>query len=228
MMFQLPECLRGDSTGQAGRYLDTYYGKPDARNPNREPYAGAYFDSWARGQEDPNRFTADDLIAVSFLSVVVPPLAARELLDRRATEFNNLLADVGPDRDLAYESDPVTEGQAASQLYHAVKALHGVGRTITSKLLARKRPRLIPIYDSVVARVSVIGDFHWEPLRDALRRDGLQQRLELLRDDAGLPQDTSALRVLDVVTWMEGKAEGVRPTAPEERLGAALTEGLTD
>ncbi|MGZ4646756.1 MAG: DUF6308 family protein [Blastococcus sp.] len=200
---------------QALRYLQTYYGRP---------YTGAHFDSWAAVRNDPDEFTADDLIAVSFLSVVVPPMAARELLDSRADEFAKLLRAVGPDRDLADQEDPVEEWQPASELYAAVRGLPGVGRTIGTKLLARKRPRLLPIYDSVVARVCSIGRYHWEPLRQALRTHGLQERLLDLHERAGLGPQVSALRVLDVVAWMEGKAAGVRPTAPEEVLGASLTD----
>ena len=91
-------------------------------------------------------------------------------------------------------------------------------------MLARKRPRLVPIYDSVVARISGIGDYHWEPLRHALRANSLQERLLDLREQAGLGPHVSALRVLDVVTWMEGKAAGVRPTDPDELLGESLTD----
>lgn len=196
-------------------HLRTYYG---------QPYTGAYFDTWAAAQNDPNAFTADDLLAVGFLSVVVPPLAARQLLDARAAEFAALLRQVGADRDLADQAEAVAEDQPASQLYRAVRRLPGVGRTIGTKLLARKRPRLVPIYDSVVARISGIGDYHWEPLRSALRADGLHDRLLDLRERAGLGPHVSALRVLDVVTWMEGKAAGVRPTDPDELLGESLTE----
>jgi hypothetical protein len=214
MNFGLPACLAHGDLDQALRYLQTYYGRP---------YTGGYFDTWAAARNDSDRFTADDLVAVSFLSVVVPPMAARELLERRAAQFAELLEAVGPDRDLADQSEPVDDEQPASQLYAAVRGLPGVGRTIGTKLLARKRPRLVPIYDSVVARVCGIGDYHWEPLRQALRADGLQERLRELHQRAGLGPEVSALRVLDVVSWMEGKAAGVRPTAPEEVLGASLT-----
>ena len=206
---------RGPDHGQALGYLRTYYG---------QPYTGAYFDTWAPAQNDPNAFTADDLLAVGFLSVVVPPLAARQLLDARAAEFAALLRQVGADRDLADQAEPVTEDQPASQLYRTVRRLPGVGRTIGTKLLARKRPRLVPIYDSVVARISGIGDYHWEPLRQALRADGLHDRLLDLREQAGLGPHVSALRVLDAVTWMEGKAAGARPTDPDELLGESLTD----
>jgi Family of unknown function (DUF6308) len=52
-----------------------------------------------------------------------------------------------------------------------LEALPGVGSTIASKLLARKRPRLRPIYDSVVATVTNTRAQLWEPLRVALRAD---------------------------------------------------------
>ncbi|WP_347057371.1 DUF6308 family protein [Blastococcus sp. HT6-30] len=217
MTFQLPRCLREGDDALALGYLRTYYG---------QPYTGAYFDSWAGDRNEPGRITADDLIAVSFLSVVVPPLAARALLDTRAAEFTALLEAIGPDRDLADETEPIGDDHPVSELYRAVRGLPGVGPTITTKLLARKRPRFLPIYDSVVARVSRIGNFHWEPLRRTLREDDRQVHLQLLdlRDRASVNTPISALRVLDVVTWMEGKAAGIEPTAPEDVLGAALTD----
>lgn len=145
MPFCLPQCLEGRDSDQALDHLRTYYGRP---------YTGAYFDTWAPAQNDPNAFTPDDLLAVSFLSVVVPPLAARQLLDVQAAEFAALLRQVGADRDLADQAEAVTEGEPVCQLYRAVRRLPGVGRTIGTKVLARKRPRLMPIYDSVVARIS--------------------------------------------------------------------------
>jgi hypothetical protein len=212
--FQLPACLASDGLDQALRYLHIDYG---------QPYTGAHFDTWAAATNNPDRFTADDVIAVSFLSVVVPPMAARELLDTRADEFAQLLEAVGSDRELADQAEPVADDQPASVLYAAVRGLRGVGRTIGTKLLARKRPRLLPIYDSVVSRVCGIEYYHWEPLRQALRTDGLQDRLLDLRQGAGLGPEVSALRILDVVAWMEGKAAGIRATAPDEVLGASLT-----
>lgn len=74
--------------------------------------------------------------------------------------------------------------------------------------MARKRPRLIPIYDSVIDRYLLGGSgILWVPLHAALRADDrrLHQRLLKIRDAAGLDQAVSALRVLDVLTWMDGK-----------------------
>src|SRR3954453_22342567 len=88
-------------------------------------------------------------------------------------------------------------------LWTTLMGLSDVGATTDSKLYARKRPPLRPIYDSVVARV--FGDDIWE-LRAQLQTDpGLQGRLTGLRDELGLPEEVTALRVFDVVACMEGK-----------------------
>jgi hypothetical protein len=222
--YRLPECLASGDDARAVRHLQTYYGTADG-----VAYTGSHFDSWPNN--DPDRFTADDLVAVSFLSVFVSPQAALELLVVHADRFAELLSAVGPDRDLADEADPLNDDWPAARLYGAVRVLPRVGRTITTKLLARKRPRLLPIYDSVVARVTDVGDSHWEPLRTVLRapaadgRPQLHERLIGLRSQAGLPPEISALRVYDVVTWMEGKERNIRPATAEERLGAALADG---
>jgi len=75
--------------------------------------------------------------------------------------------------------------------------------------MARKRPRLIPVFDSVIqAHLMGGGDELWVPLHAAQRADGcaLHQQLIQLRTLAALPEDVSALRVLDVLTWMEGSS----------------------
>ncbi len=92
-----------------------------------------------------------------------------------------------------------------------LQTLPSVGPTIASKLLARKRPRLRPIYDSVVAGVTDTRARLWEPLRVALRADDfdLYQRLLRLHAAAGLPAEVSALRVLDVIAWLEGKDQAL-------------------
>lgn len=224
MSYRLPGCLSRADDATAVRYLQTYYGVENGR-----PYTGAHFDTWA--SNEPDHFTADDVVAVSFLSVFVPPLAARSLLETNAQRFHDLLVAVGPDRDLADEERPLAENDPASQLYRAVRDLPGVGRTIATKLLTRKRPRLLPIYDSVVARVTAVGDYHWEPVRLALRADApaqprtLHEHLLALGATAGIGGAVSALRLFDVITWMEGKERRLEPASPEERLGAALAAG---
>jgi hypothetical protein len=50
------------------------------------------------------------VIALSFLSVPVGGLAARRLLRDRAEEFTALLTELGEDRDLAHEAEPLSDG----------------------------------------------------------------------------------------------------------------------
>ncbi|RYF61220.1 MAG: hypothetical protein EOO27_02890 [Comamonadaceae bacterium] len=48
---------------------------------------------------------------------------------------------------------------------------------------------------------------HLKPVREALRADegALHHRLLSIREEASLPEEISALRVFDVIAWMDGK-----------------------
>jgi hypothetical protein len=173
-------------------------------------YTGSVFDTWdstGTRAQDADRFTADDLVAVGFLSVVVDARAAYALLHQRTREFADLLAAVGPDRDLVDEVHVFDDEWAGWRLLHALRALPGVGTTTATKLFARKRPRLRPIWDPLVAEVTGTWQSQWEPLRAALRENGkaLHRRLLRVRSAAGLSEEVSVLRVLDVIAWMEGR-----------------------
>jgi Family of unknown function (DUF6308) len=87
MTFTLPLALQNPDDTAARTLLEDYYGPTRVRG-------GATFDSWdslGSRAADTNRFTADDIVAVSFLSVQVPPLAARQLLLDRAADFARML-----------------------------------------------------------------------------------------------------------------------------------------
>ncbi|WP_419179537.1 DUF6308 family protein [Rhodococcus opacus] len=49
------------------------------------------------------------------------------------------------------------------------------------------------------------------PVREALRADdgALHHRLLSIREEAGFPEQISALRVFDVIAWMDGKSRGI-------------------
>jgi hypothetical protein len=208
---QLPWVLRSDdgvATNAAVETLHCYYG----RGPHTgHRFTGSRFDTWdSTGLRDAsvNRFTADDLVAVSLLSIEVSGEAAIRLLVDQAADFSTLLEELGPDRDLADEQQTWGHDWAGWRLHRKLDDLPEVGPTTASKLLARKRPRLRPIYDSKVSKV--IGSENiWEPLRATLsERSGLQQRLLELRSEAGLGEAVSAIRVFDVLAWMQGAHKG--------------------
>jgi len=109
------------------------------------------------------------------------------------------------------ESD-VDGDSPANQLWDQLNKVHGIAQVIAGKLLARKRPRLIPIYDAHVDRaIAAQGDW-WLSLRHTLKQHpDLVARLEEIRAESGLGEDISLIRVLDVSIWMAG---GVAPVAP--------------
>lgn len=212
MTFRLPTALSDpeDDTVALG-LLRRYYGEVFCGQGSA---TGAAFDTWdstGTRQADADRFTADDLIAVTFLSVDTPAPAAKALLRDRADQFSAFLVEIGPDRDLVNEDDPLLDHWVGWRLMRELRNLNKVGATTASKLLARKRPRLRPIWDSVVASITGTFEAQWEPLRVALRANdmALHQRLLRLRDAAGLPAEVSPLRVLDVICWREGKDRGL-------------------
>jgi hypothetical protein len=80
-MFQLPEALQTDEDRSALTLLGRYFG---ADGP---AYIGADFDTWdASGTraDDHDRFTSDDVVSLSFLSVPVP-------LSQRVTSSETVL-----------------------------------------------------------------------------------------------------------------------------------------
>jgi hypothetical protein len=213
--FRLPPSLQSEDDAEALAMLRAYY-EPSVGSPGS--YAGALFDTWdSAGTRDArwDEFTADDLLAVSFLSVRFSAATAHALLDARRAELSDLLDLVGEDRDLADVEEPIDHTWPAWKLYEALRSIHGIGRTKATKLMARKRPRLIPIYDPVIGKVTNTEDHQWVPLHTALRPNGLlsHERLVRLAARAGLDKAVSALRVLDVIAWMDGDVSKRRDPA---------------
>ena len=68
-------------------------------------------------------------------------------------------------------------------------------------------PRQLSTLHSVVSEVLGTERAHLNPVREALRADdgALHHRLLSIREEAGLPREVSALRVFDVIAWMDGK-----------------------
>lgn len=161
------------------------------------PFAGSTFDGLPNNPR--NEFSSSDLLAASLLDVRFEPLAVRALLEKRTDSFTSHLAAISNDVDLwaATEEDL----RSAKALWEEVIKLPGVGETRTSKLLARKRPRLIPIVDSVIRKNLPLGNDSWLSLRSALRDEQVRRSIEGIRPP-GVVSSVSTLRLLDAATWM--------------------------
>ncbi len=166
-------------------------------------FAGVDFD--LLGKTDPSRFEEADLLALNLLDIRMGPAAIRRVL---SGAFDQLLGDVDDDVDL-WDSK-MSQGselrQSVQTLYSKIEKLPGVGRTTASKLLARKRPRLVPIRDGVVERqLRIAGDEFWSPLAAALSDDSAVSARRRIRVEGLAPSvDVSTLRRLDVAVWMIG------------------------
>ena len=166
-----------------------------------EPYTGASFDSLIDA-EQPSRFTATDIVAVSMLSVNVPPRAALSLLGGEADE---LLSRVPATASLWSNPELLDRDGDAWKLWTVVAAHHDVGRTIASKLLAAKRPALFPVYDQYVAAALDFGPSEWGFWQEVASHPEAKSLLDAVgdaRNAAGVSPIVSDLRVIDVVVWM--------------------------
>ncbi|MFL1905716.1 DUF6308 family protein [Streptomyces tauricus] len=192
---------------QASKDLRRYYGIGLA--PGAAAFTGSRFEHLAGGGDLPETadvMTAADLIAVQTLSVTVPADAALNLLEgSTGRELSALLRAIPADVDMAEcgTADLETDS-SADRAWRLLHAQPGIGWVTAGKLLARKRPRLLPVYDRVVRCAVGRPDAYWLTLRAALRAEGglLQRELLTVREAAGLPRSVSALRVCDVVVWM--------------------------
>ena len=174
-------------------------------------FTGSRFESLGGGGDRPeiaDVFTSEDLVAVSCLAVEIPSSAALQILELQSRRLNDLLHEIPADLALVrVDPSDITTGWPAWDLYYELKAIDGLGVTKVSKLLARKRPHLIPIRDKYVASELSLADAFWLPLAGELREgnSALHKRLLTLRSAAGLPDSVSALRILDVLTWRAAK-----------------------
>jgi len=177
-------------------------------------FTGAHFETLSgpwNDRETQNVITAGDLAAVSCLSVEIPGAAAVRILEDQAREISSLL-NAMPSVDETLWEVPVESvadpDSPASRLWRLLRAgRDGLGPTTTSKIMARKRANLIPIFDSVLRDALRLesSEGHWLTMRRlTLAADGGRPLHERLADTArrvALPETVTPLRVFDVVVW---------------------------
>jgi hypothetical protein len=191
---------------RVGKVIDTLLG--DTRSKDlvsayfdpESTFAGELFDSM--GTNAAHAVTRDDLLAVTLLDVRFGPRAARLLLEQRSEVITARLQKIDPTIRLWQASDALLDGDLDA-LLTLLKEVHGVGPVIAGKLLARKRPHLVPVVDAVVVRV--LGPQpggYWRAIRAALADDERRVRLTSLRPK--VEGRLSILRMLDILLWMYG------------------------
>jgi hypothetical protein len=143
------------------------------------------------------------MVAVESLSVEVrSESAAKLILTDDAGRFNGLLAKIPPNRDLwEVDRSHIESGSAADQLHAELLTLTKVGWVTAGKLMAAKRPRLVPILDKEVKGMlkPPRGRF-WMTMHDELSDSA--RRRTIAEATASAPADVSLLRRIDVALWM--------------------------
>jgi hypothetical protein len=176
----------------------------------QQPFTGSHFETLSGGGDRPevaNRITADDLIAVQMLSVQVPPLVAVDLLKGslggRLTDLLHRVP-VGLEIGQPGAAAALADDAPAAQAWKQLKGRNGVGWVTAGKLLARKRPRLLPVYDDVVRCAVGAPEHIWLWLHDQFATDeqSLPKQLSEVRARAAVTSHVAPLRVLDVILWM--------------------------
>ncbi|WP_071288957.1 DUF6308 family protein [Mycolicibacterium llatzerense] len=200
-----PRVVVCKDTVAAAALLQRYYKLNSFGVPN---YSGAQFEAMAALNPDPHAIGPADFTAVTMLSVTVPAPAAIRLLGRDADEITDLLQQIPTDTDLVdIDAGELTTGSAVSRLWDVLRrGRDGLGRTKTSKLIAAKRPRLIPIWDSFVEQATGLDTTdYWRQFQRVLTVDdrSIWNWLTELRAHApNVPANVSNLRILDVILWM--------------------------
>ncbi|MFE4256060.1 DUF6308 family protein [Streptomyces sp. NPDC056910] len=121
------------------------------------------------------------------------------------TQLSTLLRAIPRDLDMADAAEADLDPDSlAHKAWHVLRGQPGIGWVTAGKLLARKRPRLLSVYDHVVGCAVGQPRSFWHAMHSALRADdyALQRELLVLRQTAELPEEVSVLRVCDVVVWM--------------------------
>lgn len=197
----------------------------------RPLYPGSMFERFENDSNltRPNEITSDDLLSLSFLSIKVKPHAIQGIRGELAQVLTELLAEIPQTlrfEDLSDEEfdkylGPKSPAQEIWNLLRNKDKPWNVGQTTASKIMARKRPHLIPIYDYVVAQaVGLDGSLHqwdwWHQAFTNKKKPVLKEQLEEIRTSSG-QHHLSLLRVLDIILWMHGR--NASQTRSEEVVG---------
>ncbi|WP_052960193.1 DUF6308 family protein [Mycobacterium sp. EPa45] len=191
--FDLAEWF-SDNADQVRSDLAGYFGG------GKQPFTGRWFEEFA-AIGDPNRFEASDLLAVEALSVTVPTEAGASLLVAESERFNSLLRDIPREQNLWEVSRlDVNVGSAADRLHAELRTLPGIEWVIAGKLMAAKRPKLIPILDNEVRNyLKPPKNLFWVAMHDELsdpaRREVIAEACQ------AAPAHVSLLRRMDVALW---------------------------
>lgn len=170
-------------------------------------------------QSDPQRITADDIVACSMLDYAVPaPVAAWILSAEGQWLTTEILADIPSDEDLWSCGAPSI--LRAADLFQLLRAptsqlsdghdASALGQATATRLLAAKRPRLVPIDDRQIRQTlrypkDALWFRRWRDIMDEELLGLAGTARHLAGSDRPAAVNLSELRVLDIVVRKRAK-----------------------
>ena len=190
------------------------YTDPELVDPNK-PYGYPWYDTYDTGNS--NLLVQGDLLAPVLLNVR-PSIAAFASLDRMRPDLNKVLQSI-ESTDSMLDTD---DFGAIGRLYMPLDEIprpFGVKATTLAKVLHRKRPNFVPLFDGAVracyfdshleegARLSAVRAESWADymtrIAAAIKADILASRSdwESIKNSNLGPHPISLLRAFDIVAW---------------------------
>ena len=204
--------------GRAEGWVTSYF-DGEANRGARKPFAYPAYDDLDTGS-GPDQLNDGDLLAPTLLNAA-PKIAAFFALQSVRSQLEDGLRQIPTTLTL---QAAVADGSMVGLLGNLVSVIHGralrnVQLTTLSKVLHRKRPHFIPLYDKRV-KACYLGDGPRYPIQPdgertwatfagllgaCMARDLTEQAEDWERLHALVPAGVSPLRVLDVVAWNLGR-----------------------
>ena len=213
---RLAQLLEPSGHDEAVGLVRGYY-RPISKGGRFEGRGFDVFEGGVLSDNDPNHLTPEDLIAVQLLHVPMSPGVITALLSTDARKIESVLGRIG--LDVVFEDPRAVElfgdHGPVEEAYHELRSIKGVGETTATKILARKRPHLVPIIDRAVRKSLGRKRGHiWQPLQVWIQDSNHARpaELERIRSDARLSNCPSILRIFDVLAWRVGTGKIELPT----------------
>jgi transposase len=171
------------------------------------------------GSNPPGEIIPDDLLAVALLDITWRPQVIRILLGSHKQQFSQMLANLPQATDLWDVTDQTMKH--IDIISDELMSIDGIGTASASKLLARKRPRLCPISDSVVIKAVDVPGRTWDVLRCLLQDPAARAGVEDLRPATATA--ATLLRILDVALWINNSRSAAAQWV-RDQAGMTTTE----
>lgn len=200
-----------------GRFFDDLDSAANAVVRHLDSTAGSF--DRLTAVTDPGHVTAADIVACSMLDYPVPATAAAWILSPEGQWLTaEILADIPVDEDLwSCQAPAILRAADLFQLLRAptsqLPADHAgaaLGQATATRLLAAKRPRLVPIDDRQVRQTlrypkDALWFRRWRDVMDDELMKLARTTRQLAAEDRGDAMNLSELRILDIV--IRGRAK---------------------